>query len=45
MAPAFAGTQKLGAPAKAGAMAEGHQPAGFSRRSFLVRRTSRDEPL
>jgi len=37
MVPAFAGTPKSLAPAKAGAMAEGPQPAGFSRR--FVRQT------
>jgi len=42
MVPAFAGTQKSEAPAKAGAMAQGHQPAGFSRRRFIVRKVGRD---
>jgi len=45
MVPAFAGTQKSEAPAEAGAMAEGHQPAGFSRRWFVVRKSRRDDLL
>ena len=43
MVPAFAGTQTLGAPAKAGAMAvrKGRlQPAGFSRRCLSIAHVS-----
>jgi len=45
MVPAFAGTQKSEAPAKAGAMAEGHQPASFSCRWFVVRKSRCDGVL